>query len=176
LTKGCTFADIGCGTGTLIEKLCKKYPRSRFVGIDPSKHAVALARKRLKGKRATIMRLNAERLSVVDEFDIIYLGESLYAASDRGVFLAKCYQSLVAGGMIMILEGLLPEGKVKQEELLIMGMQLDFALQGLQFLTKTELGKLLRRTGFTRIAFRSLGGSVYLTSAEKGLLGTKEAQ
>ena len=76
----------------------------------------------------------------------------------------------------MILEGLIPEGKVAQEDLLIMGMQLDFALQGHQFLTKQELRKLLHETGFKNVGFRSLGGSVYLTSAKKRSLGAKKAQ
>jgi ubiquinone/menaquinone biosynthesis C-methylase UbiE len=176
LTRGCTLADIGCGTGSLIAKLCKRYPNSRYFGIDPSKEAVASAKKRLKGKPATIKRMSAEMLSFTEKFDIVYLGESLYTAADKRVFAVNCYRALRQGGTIMILEGLIPERKVAQEDLLIMGMQLDFALQGRQFLTKQELKKLLREAGFTNVGFRSLGGSVYLTSATKRSLGAKKAQ
>ena len=47
-------------------------------------------------------------------------------------------------------------------------MQLDFALQGYSFMTKEEIGTLLRNAGFSKVAFSDFGGSLFLVSAWKG--------
>lgn len=167
LSRGCSFADIGCGTGSLISKLCRSYPKSRYYGIDPDERAVVSAREALTGKPATIVKLKGERLRLTEEFDIVYLGESLYAAEDKSVFLANCYRSLKKGGTLLILEGLLTEGNPTKDDLLIKGMQIDFALQGHKFMTRHELELILRDTGLRDLRFNLLGGSAYLVSARK---------
>ncbi|MDQ3836640.1 MAG: class I SAM-dependent methyltransferase, partial [Thermoproteota archaeon] len=45
LSRGCWLLDVGCGTGSMISKLQTQYPRSTFVGIDPSIKAILSARK-----------------------------------------------------------------------------------------------------------------------------------
>jgi hypothetical protein len=50
---------------------------------------------------------------------------------------------------------------------LIMGMQLDFALQGHRFLTSKEIRSILKKSGFTKVRLRGLGGAVYLITALK---------
>jgi SAM-dependent methyltransferase len=167
LHRGCKFADIGCGTGSLILKLMREYPRSHYFGLDPSTKAVSHAKKQLRGKDVTIHRLSAEEMNFSEEFDIMYLGESLYAASDRKKVIANCFKALKIGGYIVITEGLLPARYPRQEDLLIMGMQLDFALQGHSFMTKKEIVSLLKCTGFRDVASLPLGGSVYLVRARK---------
>jgi hypothetical protein len=47
-----------------------------------------------------------------------------------------------------------------------MGMQLDFALHGHEFMTKNEIRMLLMGR-FSNIRFQDLGGSVYLVTAVK---------
>jgi hypothetical protein len=80
--------------------------------------------------------------------------------------VSNCWRALKKGGAIAIVEGLLP-AKVDEEGRLIMGMQLDFALQGYRFMTKKEITMLLRDAGFGRIAFEDFGGSLFLISAWK---------
>jgi SAM-dependent methyltransferase len=41
------IADLGCGTGYLIEKLLHQFPSSKFVGVEQDAHLVMLARDRL---------------------------------------------------------------------------------------------------------------------------------
>ncbi|HKU48613.1 MAG TPA: class I SAM-dependent methyltransferase, partial [Nitrososphaera sp.] len=142
----------------------------RYFGADPSDEAVALARKNLKGRSVTIAKVDGERLPFSDEFDIVYLGESLYASSDKATFLRNCYRSLRRGGTLMILEGLVPENGVEgndNNDMVILGMQLDFALQGHRFMQKQELMGLVREAGFKKTVLMPLGGSVYLASARK---------
>ncbi len=166
LSKGCRLLDIGCGTGSFIAKLHQEYPRSIFVGIDPSIEAVKRANKISKSKCIRIIKQDGEAMQFLDEFDIAYLGESLYAARDKQKMISNCYRALKKGGTVAIIEGLLPCIR-SDENRLIMGMQLDFALQGYQFMTSKELTKLLRSSKFSRIRFTDLGGSVHLVTARK---------
>ena len=99
------------------------------------------------------------------EFDLAYLGESLYAALDKQKVVSNCRRALKKGGTIAVVEGLLPD-RQNDENRLIVGMQLDFALQGYQFMRRPELVQLLRRAGFTKIRLSDLGGAVYLATAK----------
>jgi hypothetical protein len=49
---------------------------------------------------------------------------------------------------------------------LIMGMQLDFALQDHKFMNRKDIIRLLNK-GFSKADFKHLGGNVYLVSATK---------
>lgn len=167
LTRGCRLLDVGCGTGTLIEKLWHLYPHSAFVGVEPSEVAVHRAMEMAAGKPVEILRLPGEAMTFDRQFDIVYLGESLYAASDKQAVVSNCYRALKKGGAIAIVEGLLPRTASKEGRLLL-GMQLDFALQGYRFMTKEEIGTLLRNVGFSKVAFSDFGGSLFLVAAWKG--------
>ncbi|MCI0560841.1 MAG: class I SAM-dependent methyltransferase, partial [Nitrososphaera sp.] len=168
LSKGCSVIDIGCGTGSLIAKLQGEYPESTYVGIDPSDMAVAKARQVLQGKSSEILRMKAEDMDFSARFDLAYLGESLYAAKDKQRVILNCYSALKRGGTIAIVEGILPTSRLSSDEnRLIMAMQLDFALQGCEFLSRRQLLLLLRTANFVDILFEPLGGSVYLVTARK---------
>jgi len=165
LSSGCRVLDVGCGTGTFIEKLLQAYPHSSFVGVEPS-DAVHKAMEMAAGKSVEILRQTGEQMAFESEFDLVYLGESLYAAADKQAIVSNCFSALKKGGTIAIVEGLLPD-KVDNETQLIMGMQLDFALQGFSFMTRKEIMSLLKGAGFAKVTFADFGGSLYLVAAEK---------
>jgi SAM-dependent methyltransferase len=134
------------------------------VWIDPSEKAVAIARKNAKSIK--IVKQAGESMAFENEFDIVYLGESLYAARDKKKVVTNCHRALKPGGTIAIVEGLLPESNLQSDDnRLIMGMQLDFALQGYRFMTCKEMAALLKK--FTSVHFKDLGGSVYLVTATR---------
>lgn len=166
LSNGCRMLDVGCGTGTFMEKLWKAYPRSAFVGVEPSEVAAQKAKERTKGKSVEILKQQGETMSFSEEFDIVYLGESLYAGANKQAIISNCHRALKKGGTIAIVEGLLPE-KVDDEGRLIMGMQVDFALQGYRFMTEKEIESLLSSAGFVKTRFHDFGGSLFLVTAEK---------
>jgi SAM-dependent methyltransferase len=167
LSNGCSLLDVGCGTGSLLTKMLELYPKSTLVGIDPSQKAVAKARRIANGKPITVMKQKGESMKFANEFEIVYLGESLYAARDKMKVISNCWRALKKDGTVAILEGLLPELKYDiSASLLIMGMQLDFALHGHEFMTKKEIAMLLNGS-FSKTHFEDLGGSVYLVTATK---------
>src|SRR5258708_12757808 len=43
------IADLGCGTGTVLELLRRKSPRSRLIGVDCSPEMIRRCRKRFPG-------------------------------------------------------------------------------------------------------------------------------
>ncbi len=166
LSEGCQFLDVGCGTGTLIEKLYGAYPHSKFVGVEPSKVAVDKAAKLAEGKPVRILKQSGESMDFEKEFDMVYLGESLYAAKDKQKVLTNCFNALKKTGTIAIVEGLLPDSDTMEDQL-IMGMQIDFALQGYRFMTRKEVRALLKNAGFSKIRFQNFGGSLFLVTARK---------
>jgi len=168
LSRGCRLLDVGCGTGSLLAKMYDEYNKSSFVGIDPSDKAVARARRIAKNKPIKIIKQAGEAMMFENEFDIVYLGESLYAAKDKQKVISNCLRALKNGGTIAIVEGLLPESNLQiDDDRLIRGMELDFALQGYRFMTKKQVSKLLEK--FSRVRFEDLGGSVYLVTASSNL-------
>ncbi len=167
LSKRCRLLDVGCGTGSLLSKMLEEYPKANMVGIDPSQVAVGRARKFGQGKRITILKEGGESMNFVNEFDIVYLGESLYAARDKIKVVSNCWRALKKDGTIAILEGLLPESMYGAgADRLIMGMQFDFAMHGHMFMTRREVITLLYNR-FSRVRFEDLGGQVYLVTATK---------
>ena len=103
-----------------------------------------------------------------EEFDVVYLGESLYAARNQQRVVSNCHRALKKGGILAIMEGLLPESNLQSNEnRLIMGMQLDFALQGYQFMTAKRIARLLKAAGFGKTQFTDLGGALYLVTATR---------
>lgn len=167
MSKGCRLLDVGCGTGSLMAKIYKEYPRSRLVGIDPSAKALSLARRTVSSKRVTLQNMSAESMEFAEEFEIVFLCESLYTSKDKGRVVLNCWRALKNHGFIVIVEGVLPESKHDYTaSQLIMGMQLDFALQGHKFMSKKEIRSLLK-PNFSRIQFQDLGGNVCLVTAIK---------
>jgi ubiquinone/menaquinone biosynthesis C-methylase UbiE len=168
LSKGCRLLDVGCGTGGMLTKLHEEYPKSSLVGIDPSGKAVATARQIASGMSISLKKLAGESMKFANEFEIVYLGESLYATKDKERVLSNCWRALKKGGTIAIVEGLLPKKSKFQDYSgrLIMGMQLDFALQDHKFMNRKDIIRLLNK-GFSKADFKHLGGNVYLVSATK---------
>jgi ubiquinone/menaquinone biosynthesis C-methylase UbiE len=151
----------------MLAKIYDEYPKSSLVGIETSAKAVAMARLMAHGKPITIIKARGESMKFANEFDIVFLGESLYSMKNKEKALSNCWRALKNPGTIAIIEGLLPKLKLNSAaNQLIMGMQLDFALQGQMFMNKKDIVLLLKNK-FSKTRFEDLGGSVYLVTATK---------
>ncbi len=72
LERGATAIDVGCGSGVAVTELAKAFPRSRFVGIDPSPTALERARQLAKEAGLDNLELRvatAEELEEVNHYD-----------------------------------------------------------------------------------------------------------
>jgi SAM-dependent methyltransferase len=166
LLRGCKILDVGCGAGRFMQRLCAVYPLSETTGIDLYADEIIKA----VDSRMKIMRSSGETMQFKDEFDLVYLGESLYLMEDKQHAIRNCYRALRKGGTIAILEGLLSEkdGCVTSKEgKMVMTMQLDFVLQGHEFMTKSQITTLLMLAGFKKIKFHNLGAAFHLATARK---------
>jgi SAM-dependent methyltransferase len=165
LSKGGRVLDVGCGAGKFMQRVKTAYPRSEFIGIDPYADDT-----KKTGEGITIRRGDVETMTFKEEFDLLYLGESLYIMQDKHQALRNCHDALRKGGTIAILEGLLTEVegcRICEKEKMIMAMQLDFVLQGYPFMKKRQVLALLKECGFKNIKFTHLGVLFYLITADK---------
>ena len=109
------IADLGCGTGTVLELLRRKYPTSQFVGVDLSPEMVERCRKRFPGAE---IRRHDIRLPLFDEgsIDTIVLCSIMhevfsYSGYDYSAVrqtLRRCAEAVKPGGRVIIRDGLKP--------------------------------------------------------------------
>ena len=81
LDQGCRVADVGCGAATLLAVLAETFPRSTFVGSDPSAHALELASDRMDSEALSNVSLHrepAEDLSRHGSFDVVLTFDCLH--------------------------------------------------------------------------------------------------
>ena len=58
LEAGARVVDVGCGAGVALEALARAFPRSRFDGYDPSRHAIERARENVERAGLTNVTLH----------------------------------------------------------------------------------------------------------------------
>ncbi len=106
------WIDVGCGTGTFVERAYDVFPTTAFVLADPSPAMLAFAANKLNGKdRVTIIKpIAAEGLHLPEQADVVSAIQSLHYldAHQRKKALKNCFRLLRTGGIFVTFENIRP--------------------------------------------------------------------
>ena len=110
--KSFEWLDLGCGTGSLAEKVLEVFPESKFVLVDPAENMLDQARARFKEYDFGFADVGSQDFPAMEEcFDVIsavqchhYLNKT-----ERLHVTEKIYKSLRFGGYYFCFENIISE-------------------------------------------------------------------
>lgn len=111
------IADVGCGTGQLVEAM-SPFVRE-VVAVDPSSAMLKAARRRLgKRENVTIKRGGAEALPIEDgTMDAVTLVLVLHHLNDPSAALGEAARALKPGGRLLVVD-MLPHGHREYQQMM----------------------------------------------------------
>ncbi|MET9643171.1 class I SAM-dependent methyltransferase [Streptomyces syringium] len=99
---GSVVVDVGCGSGLATQLLLERFAHvGSIVGVDPSEHELAIARKRLRDPKVRFLTGRAQDVeSLVEPVDVAVLSNVMHQIpeSERGSVVSGCYRMLKPGG------------------------------------------------------------------------------
>lgn len=106
---GCEVCDVGCGTGSFLCNLGKRFPKSNFIGIDISSIATDKATKTAQDSNlgnVTFRQMDVSKIATeyANKFHWILAIETIHYLSDPIGALAEVKTSLKNEGTLSILE------------------------------------------------------------------------
>jgi ubiquinone/menaquinone biosynthesis C-methylase UbiE len=109
LGEGTRVLDLGCGTGSLVVMLKRRYPSARVAAIDPDPKALARARAKLAhaGALADFEQGFADALPYADgSFDRVLSSLMLHhlTAPEKDAALGEAFRVLAPGGTLHVLD------------------------------------------------------------------------
>lgn len=107
LEAGADVCDVGCGSGVALEAMAKQYPRSRFTGYDPSRHAVERATAKMADAglgNVEIVHARAEDLPTEPTFDLVLTFDCLHDMTRPDDALAAVRGALRDDGTLLVKE------------------------------------------------------------------------
>ncbi len=107
LRDGIDVVDVGCGAGVALEALATAFPASRFVGFDPSRHAIDRATAKLAAAGVDNVELvhgRAEDLPSEPSFDLALTFDCLHDMTRPDDALAAIRAALRDDGTLLVKE------------------------------------------------------------------------
>lgn len=103
--------DVGCGTGTLLERLLEQYQAAEGIGLDASGGMLAVARRKLAGHNARLRRAEAQRLPLPDHsVDLVTLASVLHYLRRPSTAVREAHRVLRPSGTLGIVDYVLRAG------------------------------------------------------------------
>ena len=111
ISENATVLDIGCGGGRTLERLASLAVLGKAIGIDYSKDAVTVARKRnqrlIDSGRVEVVHGSVSSMPFADAtFDLVSATETFYFWPDIAGDLAEVQRVMKPGGQIVIIAGM----------------------------------------------------------------------
>lgn len=101
LNAGIDVADVGTGQGHAVHVMARAFPKSRFLGLDFSKAAVAVAnRKRPRNARFAVQDV----ANLLGAFDLVTAFDTIHDQAKPAKVLASIAKSLRPGGMMLMMD------------------------------------------------------------------------
>ena len=100
LKPGGAVLDCGCGQGTLLHRLPSS-SYARYVGIDVSASAIAVARQ-AENERSAFLVTDCDLYSPAEKFDVMVFNEVLCCLADPLATVERYARSLNAGGLLLV--------------------------------------------------------------------------
>jgi SAM-dependent methyltransferase len=105
LEAGADVLDVGCGSGVALEAMARAFPASRFVGYDPSHHAVDRARTKLAAlDNAEVVGGRAEDVPPDGRFDLALTFDCLHDMTRPDDALVAIRRALRDDGTLLVKE------------------------------------------------------------------------
>lgn len=92
--------DLGCGDGSLTERLSLLVPNGKVIGLDTSMGMITTAKK-ISRDNLEFIQMDINNLDFSDEFDIIYSNAALHWVKDHPRLLHNSYAVLKTDGIIL---------------------------------------------------------------------------
>jgi len=151
--------DLGCGTGLLLSKISKKYPKAKLYGVDSDAQMLKIANKRLPN--AKFKKGNIEKkLFKYNEFDLI-VSSSVLHFTDAPKVIGQMYEYLKKDGKVIILD-FRNDGYFK-----IVNFIFNLLYGKQRALSSGEFLEIMKRTGFKKIRQKKLKWRHYLFQVAK---------
>jgi SAM-dependent methyltransferase len=105
LERGAVVADVGCGGGVALLAMAQAYPKSKFVGYDPSNHAIRRCEEKVKAQgltNAQFIVAGGEALPKVPTYDFLITFDCLHDMTRPAEVIAAIRRSLRSDGTWLI--------------------------------------------------------------------------
>ncbi|WP_165250273.1 class I SAM-dependent methyltransferase [Paludisphaera soli] len=105
LEAGVDVLDVGCGAGRALMLMAEVFPASRFVGVDLSEEAVALARAEAARRELANVRFEARDVARPDEpeaYDLVLAFDAIHDQARPADVLRVVFESLRPGGLFLM--------------------------------------------------------------------------
>jgi 2-polyprenyl-3-methyl-5-hydroxy-6-metoxy-1,4-benzoquinol methylase len=107
LEAGAAVADIGCGSGHVVNLLARAFPNSRFVGYDFAPEAIETAREEAAGwglSNTEFVRRDVAEIDDPEEYDVVTAFDAIHDQAHPSRVLANIATSLKPGGTFLMVD------------------------------------------------------------------------
>ena len=106
-----SILDLACGTGILTEKINRKIPQAKIVGVDITKSYLQKAREKLNSSpNISFLNQDAENLDLEQKFDCI-TASYLPKYCKPPILVKTCFEHLNDGGKIILHDFTYPKNR-----------------------------------------------------------------
>ena len=147
------FLDVGTGVAALAIAMCRVWPALQVVGIDPSEHALAIAREQVAAAgahRVELRQASIEDLDDAERFDLAWVPTFFISGAALEQAIARVHAALRPGGWVTL--GLYARPGIPFIDALA---DLRTVRHGGALRTPHELAASLTSAGFSDVAIHS---------------------